>query len=213
MESAIGEPSFFGGHNQLHLIEITDDLDPASLIFLNHELLDVDLHFEAGIPAIDACSIEHGRLDPNPSLADLPLLGAIDDSGLGHNDWWQGSSLSHSHSTSSDKLRFENSALIISNIDTLSLYTHLDRVNDSLDENGLSSTTIVGATIATAALSVGYVIWTTRSSYLVSSLLAVTPAWSQVDPLPILEFAEANEELQDGDRPILDLVRLFDRAI
>jgi hypothetical protein len=53
------------------------------------------------------------------------------------------------------------------------------------------------------ALSVGYVAWAARGSYLVASLLAQMPAWQLVDPLPVLECiaggAGAAGSLKDED--------------
>jgi hypothetical protein len=64
-----------------------------------------------------------------------------------------------------------------------------------------------------AAVSVGYVFWTGRAAYLISSLLASTPAWRLVDPLPVLEFTEAERIDKRSRRSELDpegsLAQLF----
>ncbi len=56
--------------------------------------------------------------------------------------------------------------------------------------------TLAVGTVAglSTALSVGYVLWTIRGGYLVASLLSSTPLWAMVDPLPVLAFAESEEE-------------------
>jgi hypothetical protein len=47
------------------------------------------------------------------------------------------------------------------------------------------------------ALSVGAVWWAARAAGLVASLLASTPAWRDVDPLPVLGRDEDEEEVWD----------------
>ena len=47
------------------------------------------------------------------------------------------------------------------------------------------------------ALSVGAVWWAARAAGLVASLLASTPAWRHVDPLPVLGRDEDEEEVWD----------------
>jgi hypothetical protein len=47
------------------------------------------------------------------------------------------------------------------------------------------------------ALSVGAVWWAARAAGLVASLLASTPAWRHVDPLPVLGRDEEEEEVWD----------------
>jgi CSLREA domain-containing protein len=61
-------------------------------------------------------------------------------------------------------------------------------------QNVVASTTAVSAT-----LSIGYVIWLVRGGALLSSLLASIPAWSLVDPLPVLGSMGSNEEDSDDE--------------
>jgi hypothetical protein len=65
------------------------------------------------------------------------------------------------------------------------------------NQNVVASTTAVSAT-----LSIGYVIWLVRGGALLSSLLASIPAWSLVDPLPVLGSMGSNDE--DSDDESLD---------
>jgi VCBS repeat-containing protein len=44
------------------------------------------------------------------------------------------------------------------------------------------------ALVTTTGLTAGYVLWTIRGGYLLASLLTTMPAWTIVDPLPVLEF-------------------------
>jgi hypothetical protein len=68
---------------------------------------------------------------------------------------------------------------------------------------------VVGSTVAvTGAMSVGYVIWLLRGGLLLSSLLSSLPAWSVIDPMPILSRSGRSED-DGGDDP---LEKLFGRA-
>jgi hypothetical protein len=50
---------------------------------------------------------------------------------------------------------------------------------------------------ASVAASVIYILWTIRAGYLLASLLSSMPAWTFVDPLPILDHFN---DLNDPDR-------------
>jgi len=58
------------------------------------------------------------------------------------------------------------------------------------------------------ALSVGAVWWAARAAGLIASLLASTPAWRHVDPLPVLgrrdEEEEASDAITDEERELRD---------
>jgi len=74
------------------------------------------------------------------------------------------------------------------------IWEQLDELARQLDEGLGSAALTVGAVAGiTGALSVGYVMWALRGGYLLTTLLASTPLWSLVDPLPILEFAESED--------------------
>lgn len=64
----------------------------------------------------------------------------------------------------------------------------------SIEQNFAASTAAVSASV-----SIGYVIWLLRGGVLLSSLLASIPAWSAIDPLPILSNAGAGKRGKDGD--------------
>jgi len=57
----------------------------------------------------------------------------------------------------------------------------------------------VAGTTATvsSAVTAGYVLWTIRGGWLVSSLLAQMPAWQLVDPLLILDSLRDDDLLDD----------------
>ena len=58
--------------------------------------------------------------------------------------------------------------------------------------------------IRTAGLvvSVGAAWWAARAAGLVSSLLAITPTWRHVDPLPVLGRDDDDDALGDWDDPV-----------
>lgn len=61
----------------------------------------------------------------------------------------------------------------------------------TLDSNALA----VGSTVSmVTGLSVGYAFWVLRGGSLLSSLLATMPAWRMLDPLPVLQSYDANDE-------------------
>ena len=51
----------------------------------------------------------------------------------------------------------------------------------------------------TAGLSVGYVVWLARSGVLMSSVLSSLPAWSFIDPLPVLASLQNRQEDDDEE--------------
>ena len=69
---------------------------------------------------------------------------------------------------------------------------------------------VVGSSVAvTGAMSVGYVIWLLRGGLLLSSLLSSLPAWSVIDPMPILSRSDRSDDDGADDDP---LEKLFGRA-
>jgi hypothetical protein len=71
--------------------------------------------------------------------------------------------------------------------------------NDIMDQADLPYLVAGSAAGLTGMLSVGYVIWTIRSGWLATSLLAQMPAWRLVDPLVVLDYLEETpcEEAED----------------
>ena len=73
------------------------------------------------------------------------------------------------------------------------------------DEAISSEQLVLGTTtVATTALSVGYIIWLLRSGSLLASLAASLPAWTSFDPLPILDSSSSDE--QEDEESLQDLV-------
>ncbi len=97
-------------------------------------------------------------------------------------------------------------SLISSLSDSLEILdnVHFDRdLNSAVDAAQKEATTLTtsvlgGSAAVSTGLSVGYVIWTLRSSILVTSLLGSMPAWRFIDPLPILS-GTSTEDLEDEE--------------
>jgi parallel beta-helix repeat protein len=66
----------------------------------------------------------------------------------------------------------------------------------------LDRNVVATGTVASATLSIGYVIWLVRGGALMSSLLASIPAWRIMDPLPIL--GRMGDDEGDSDDESLD---------
>jgi len=59
---------------------------------------------------------------------------------------------------------------------------------------------VVGASaVVSASMSIGYVIWMLRGGALLTSLFASMPAWSSIDPLPVLDSPARRDGRGPGD--------------
>jgi hypothetical protein len=86
----------------------------------------------------------------------------------------------------------------------------LDRMRENVDTPIQAESPMVVSTVAvTGGLSVGYVLWLLRGGLLMSSLLSSLPAWSVVDPLPVLARGGQDDPADAEDDP---LEKLFGRA-
>jgi hypothetical protein len=80
-------------------------------------------------------------------------------------------------------------------IETSGLLQDIDMLKDEMESATAVSSLAVGAVMAaTTSVSVGYVLWLIRAGSLLSTLLAQMPAWTLVDPLPVLTFLDDSEE-------------------
>jgi hypothetical protein len=64
-------------------------------------------------------------------------------------------------------------------------------------------------------VSVGYVVWTQRTCYLLVSVLMSTPLWREFDPLAVLDFQEKGSRAgkrRRGDGDKAPLLSLLDRV-
>ncbi len=86
------------------------------------------------------------------------------------------------------------------------LSQNMREISDSLSASMSLQRYMVGsATVSTGALTVGYVMWTLRSSSLLASLLSTMPVWRFFDPLPIVQFGLAEDE-DEKDESLADLI-------
>jgi hypothetical protein len=78
-----------------------------------------------------------------------------------------------------------------------------DAQSDDLSEGDITLKTI---TYTTTGFTLGAVLWMLRSGSLLTSLLLASPAWRNVDPLPVLERENDIDEddAEDDDNPMPD---------
>ena len=70
-------------------------------------------------------------------------------------------------------------------------------ISEDLAEPQTDQIVLNRGAVSLGGLSVGYIIWLLRGGSLVASMLTSIPAWRMVDPLPILDFLDADDD--DGD--------------
>jgi hypothetical protein len=76
----------------------------------------------------------------------------------------------------------------------------LDQLREQVTRETPTIRLVAGsATFASLGLSVLYILWTMRAGYMLASLLSSLPAWSFVDPLPILDQFGKTEDDEDND--------------
>jgi hypothetical protein len=73
----------------------------------------------------------------------------------------------------------------------------IGRGEDDVDERARVEVVLNSIRMTGLALSVGAVWWAARAAGLMASLLASSPAWRHVDPLPVLGRDEEDEEEHD----------------
>ncbi len=87
---------------------------------------------------------------------------------------------------------------------TQAMWNDFDELKQIVDTSADLSTIVAGSTVTVSSmLTAGYVLWTIRGGYLLSSLLANIPAWQLVNPLLVLDelFDEESDfdDDEDGD--------------
>lgn len=83
----------------------------------------------------------------------------------------------------------------------------MDSLRKDLDDSKFLRGAVVGSSVAvTTGLSVGYVAWMVRGGVLLSSVLSSLPAWQFIDPLPVLNFSEKEEEGDEQDDSLEDII-------
>ena len=88
--------------------------------------------------------------------------------------------------------------------DTGLLWNDLTDLKNDLQQHAEVPFFVAGSAAGvTSALTVGYVLWTIRSGWLVTSLLAQMPAWRLVDPLVVLDYLDedssSSKKKEDDD--------------
>ena len=87
----------------------------------------------------------------------------------------------------------------------LSFWADLDLMTESLESAGNSDVVAVGTvTTVASGLTVGYVVWILRGGYLLTSLLTQVPAWSLVDPLPVMDLIDVDEQDEESLQSLVD---------
>ncbi len=82
----------------------------------------------------------------------------------------------------------------------------LDKFSRQAENITGSPILVTGGTAAlTTSISVGYVVWLIRGGQVLAALMAHMPAWSLIDPLPILgSFDKRDDETEDSLQSMLD---------
>ncbi len=77
----------------------------------------------------------------------------------------------------------------------------MKRDMDQVVQTSTESMTLVVGTTATVgtSLTVGYVLWLLRGGTLVASMVSALPAWTMIDPLPILDSSELERRVDDDE--------------
>ncbi|MEM9351491.1 MAG: cadherin-like domain-containing protein [Planctomycetota bacterium] len=85
-------------------------------------------------------------------------------------------------------------------LETSPLWDDLNQLDEMVEQSSDFNQLAIGSALGmTSSLTAGYVLWLMRGGYLLSSMLAQMPAWSFVDPLPVLEFLTKQDEDDDED--------------
>jgi VCBS repeat-containing protein len=86
----------------------------------------------------------------------------------------------------------------------------LDRMRQSMENRAEFEHVLVGASVAASgSLSVGYVLWLLRGGALIGSLLSALPAWTVLDPVPVLAYSGKRGRGKDKDDELSE--RMFDK--
>ena len=87
-----------------------------------------------------------------------------------------------------------------------SLIRQLDNGRDEIRNADARERVVqAGAFSISAGMSIGYVLWLIRSGLLLSSVFAAMPAWRWIDPLPVLDHNDDDDE-NDTDESLESMV-------
>ena len=97
----------------------------------------------------------------------------------------------------------EQLAIINDPLQLIGAESFITKLNDMRDELVLENEDtekVVGGSLSiSAGLSVGYVVWLARSGVILSSVLSAMPAWTFIDPLPVLAGLKSTDEDEDEE--------------
>lgn len=71
----------------------------------------------------------------------------------------------------------------------------------------ISDVQVTAATGVMGSLSLGYVVWMLRAGSLITTFMAQLPAWTMIDPLPVLQFASGKSRGEAEDDSLEDMIR------
>lgn len=93
------------------------------------------------------------------------------------------------------------SQFVVTTIDSVSLLGGLDQMEDAMMNAAMTGTWQVHSGMAlTSGLSIGWVLWSTKGSYIVGSLLSTASPWMFVDPLPVLDAIDRPKRTRRKDK-------------
>lgn len=87
-----------------------------------------------------------------------------------------------------------------------SLWGALDTLTEELEGADEVQLFVASSAVVTSAFTVGYVVWLLRAGQLLTSVLAQMPAWSIVDPLPVLHDLDALSDEDDDDDSLQTMI-------
>jgi hypothetical protein len=66
---------------------------------------------------------------------------------------------------------------------------------------------VSAATSVVGSFSLGYVVWMLRAGSLITTVMTQLPAWTMIDPLPVLQFASGDRGNRGEDDSLESLIR------
>ena len=80
------------------------------------------------------------------------------------------------------------------------LWDKLDELSERVRNDGLTRVLLVGGALILSTIgSVAYTLWTVWGGHLMSSILSLMPGWKLLDPLPVLDQKDKEQEHTDGE--------------
>ncbi len=89
-----------------------------------------------------------------------------------------------------------------------SQWQSLDTFRDDLLSDDHYESLIVGAAVGAAvAMSIGQAVWLLRAGYMASTLMSTMPIWRSIDPLPVLEYLEGDQDQQADSESLQSIIQ------